>query len=489
MKVLIVSSESVPFAKTGGLADVTGTLPKVLEKKGVKVSCILPKYKTVTEGNYRLDPTGAKVKVPIGNREEEGNILFTRLNEGGDYYFVENDRYFNRDYLYATKDGDYVDNAERFIFFSRAVLEFLVNTESRYDIIHSNDWQAGLIPVYLKTIYSGHDVFSATASVFTIHNLGYQGLFWSHDIPLTGLGWEMFTPGTLEFYGKINFLKGGIVFSDVLNTVSETYAKEIQTKEFGFGLEGVLYEERESLYGILNGVDYEIWSPEADKNIRANYSSNDLSGKIECKKDLLSEYGFTPDIETPVIGIISRLVAQKGFDILQETGSELAGLDVKFVVLGTGERKYEEFFLEMASRYPSKFGVKIAYDDVVAHKIEAGADMFLMPSRYEPCGLNQIYSLKYGTVPVVRNTGGLADTVIDLDDDPERGTGFKFSHYRSSDLFDTIVRALSWYHKEEEWKKMVVRGMAQDFSWKVSASKYIGLYKAALEKRGIHIYE
>ncbi len=488
MKVLVVSSEIVPFAKTGGLADVTGTLPKVLRRKGVEVDCILPKYKTVTEGNHRLEPVGSRIKVPIGNREEEGNILVTRLNDDVNFYLVQNERYFNRDFLYGTNEGDYVDNAERFIFFSRAVLEFLVHNQMRYDIIHANDWQTGLIPVYLKTIYSGHDVFSKIASVLTIHNLGYQGLFWSHDMPLTGLGWEMYTPQALEFYGKINFLKGGLVFSDVLNTVSETYAKEIQTEEFGFGLEGVLYGERDNLFGILNGVDYEIWSPESDPHIKANYRPDDLSGKLVCKKDLLDEYGFSSETETPVVGIISRLVAQKGFDILYEIGSKLAGLDVRFVVLGTGERKYEEFFREMASRYPSKFGVKIAYDDVIAHKIEAGADMLLMPSRYEPCGLNQIYSLKYGTVPIVRNTGGLADTVVDIDEQPGRGTGFKFYQYDSALLFETVARALSWYHKKEDWKKMMIRGMGQDFSWDVSASQYLDLYKTALGKRGVDVY-
>lgn len=489
MRVLIVSSEIIPFAKTGGLADVTGTLPKVMRRLGVEADCILPKYRSVAEGAHRIDPLGTKVRVQMGNREEEGDIHVTRLDNGVRCYFVDNGRYFNRDFLYATKEGDYVDNAERFIFFSRAVLEFLIKTESRYDIIHANDWQAGLVPVYLKTIYGGHDVFENTASVFTIHNLGYQGLFWSHDMPLTGLGWEMFTPGALEFYGKINFLKGGLVFSDVLNTVSDTYAKEIQTKEFGFGLEGVLFEQRANLYGILNGVDYDIWNPEVDGNIRKNYSASDLSGKTQCKEDLLREYGLATDMESPVIGIISRLVAQKGFDILYEIGRKLADLDVRFAILGTGERKYEKFFLEMAARYPSKFGVKITYDDVIAHKIEAGADMFLMPSRYEPCGLNQIYSLRYGTVPVVRNTGGLADTVVDVDKHPENGTGFKFYQYDSQELFETIVRALSWYHKKKDWQKMMVRCMNQDFSWEVSAAKYLELYKTALESRGVRVYE
>jgi len=302
-------------------------------------------------------------------------------------------------------------------------------------------------------------------------------------MPLTGLGWEMFTPKALEFYGKINFLKGGLVFADVISTVSQTYAREIQKKEFGFGLDGVLFEREKDLYGILNGVDYEVWNPETCPHLKVNYSWKNRSGKKECKKDLLEIYGFPSDKDTPVIGIISRLVAQKGFDILHEIGGALAALDVKFVILGTGERKYEEFFTEMAEKYPGKFGVKIAYDDVLAHKIEGGADMFLMPSRYEPCGLNQIYSLKYGTVPIVRPTGGLADAVMDVDENPGEGTVFSFSEYRSKDLYDTVVRALSWYNKSDEWQKIVIRGMQKDFSWDVSAKKYLELYRTAVNRR------
>ncbi len=483
MKVLIVSSEIIPYAKTGGLADVTGTLPKVLRGLGIEADCILPKYGLVKDEQYQIVPTSVEVKVPMGHREERGRILQRNEESGVITYFVENGRYFDREFLYATKDGDYVDNAERFIYFSRAVLEFLVNSGKKYDVIHCNDWQTGLIPVYLKTIYSGFDVFAETATVCTVHNLGYQGLFWSHDMPLTGLGWEMFTPKALEFYGKINFLKGGLVFADVISTVSQTYSREIQKEEFGFGLDGVLFEREKDLYGILNGVDYEVWNPVDCSHLKANYSWENRRGKKECKKELLEIYGFSSDTDTPVIGIISRLVAQKGFDILQEIGGKLAALDVKFVILGTGERKYEEFFDEIAKKYPEKCGVKIAYDDALAHKIEGGADMFLMPSRYEPCGLNQIYSLKYGTVPIVRATGGLADTVIDVDENPGEGTGFSFSEYRSKDLYETIVRALSWYNRKEEWEKIVIRGMQKDFSWDVSAGKYLELYRTALNRK------
>ncbi len=483
MRVLIVSSEIVPYAKTGGLADVTGTLPKVLRKMGVEADCIMPRYSQVDEKKFGLKSTGVRVKVPLGHREEEGEIYETVHDGVSKVYFVENDRYYAREFLYATKDGDYVDNAERFIFFSRSVLEFILKAEKRYDVIHCNDWQTGLIPVYLKTIYSGYEQFSRTATVFTVHNLGYQGIFWNHDMPLTGLGWEMFTPKALEFYGKINFLKGGLVFADVITTVSRKYAEEIQTEEFGFGLEGVLFERRDDLFGILNGVDYDVWNPEIDPHIAKNYSAEDTGGKRECKADLLKIYGHEGDLDTPVVGIISRLVAQKGFDILHEIGDRLAALDVRFVVLGTGERKYEEFFLEMEKKYPDKVRAKIAYDDALAHKIEAGADMFLMPSRYEPCGLNQIYSLKYGTVPIVRNTGGLSDTVVDVDEDPEGGTGFKFDNYSSSELFDAIVRAISWYHKPDEWARIVKRCMEQDFSWDRSAERYIEVYNRALSKK------
>lgn len=485
MNVLIVSSEVVPFAKTGGLADVTGTLPKELRGIGVDADCILPYYRAIREGNYDIDSTGIKVKVPIGNRVEEGEVLKLADRSGVDFFFVKNDRYFDRDYLYATKDGDYVDNAERFIFFARAVLEFLIASRAGYHVIHCNDWQSGLIPAYLKTLYGKEGIFEGVGTVFTIHNLGYQGLFWSHDMPLTGLGWELFTPKTLEFYGKINFLKAGLIFSDLINTVSETYSKEIQREEFGFGLEGVLFERRADLRGIINGVDYNIWDPSVDGVIARHYSPEDIEGKRECKKDLLKVFGMESDDNTPVVGIISRLVAQKGFDIVHDLGDRMASLDLKCVVLGTGERKYENFFQEMASKYPEKMAVKITYSDEIAHKLEAGSDMFLMPSKYEPCGLNQIYSLRYGTVPVVRNTGGLADTVVDVDNDPGNGTGFKFDEYSPDALLESLLRSLSWYQRKDDWKGIMKRGMNQDFSWQASALKYRELYRDALAKRGI----
>ena len=487
MRVLVVSSEIVPFAKTGGLADVTGELPKALRRIGVEADCILPLYRAVDRKRFPLVPEGTSVRVPVGHREETGTILKTDMGEGVGAYLVRNDRYFDREFLYATKDGDYVDNCEQFAFFCRAVLEWLVQSGRRYDILHCNDWQTGLIPAYLRTIYSHGEALSATATVFTVHNLGYQGLFWNHDLPMTGLSWDLFTPKGVEFYGKLNLLKAGLVFADVLSTVSDTYSREIQTPEYGHGLEGVLYERREDLYGILNGVAYEDWDPRTDPGIAAPFSREDLSGKALCRADLLREFGWMEDTGDPVIGLVGLLTAQKGFDLLETIGDWLAEQPMRLVILGTGERNYELAMESLGRRHPGCISVRLAFDNRLAHKIEAGADIFLMPSRYEPCGLNQIYSMKYGTVPVVRNTGGLADTVVDADRDPGRGTGFAFDRYDGQELKEAISRALAAYTDRKRWKAIVLRGMEQDFSWGASARQYADLYAKALRKRSFKI--
>lgn len=483
MKVLVVSPEIVPFAKTGGLADVTGALPKALRRVGVEADCILPLYRSVDRDRFPMTPSGPAVHVPLGHREEEGTVLETDAGDGVRAYLVRNARYFDREFLYATKDGDYVDNCERFSFFCRSVLEWLLRSGRRYDILHCNDWQTGLIPVYLKTIYSHGEPFSGAASVFTVHNLGYQGLFWNHDLPMTGLSWDLFTPKGVEFYGQLNLLKAGLVFADVLSTVSDTYSREIQTPEHGHGLDGVLYERREDLFGILNGVDYDDWNPGDDPWIAENYSRKDLSGKAACRVDLLREFGWEGPVPEPVIGLVGRLTAQKGFDLLEAIGDWLADRPLRLVVLGTGERNYEEAMETLGKRHPDRISVRLAFDDRLAHKIEAGADMYLMPSRYEPCGLNQIYSMKYGTVPIVRNTGGLADTVVDADRDPAGGTGFTFERYDTEELKEAVSRALAAYADRARWNAIVLRGMKQDFSWDASARKYASLYERALRKR------
>ncbi|MBI5418521.1 MAG: glycogen synthase GlgA [Deltaproteobacteria bacterium] len=484
MRVLVASSEIVPFAKTGGLADVTGALAKALRRLGVEADCILPLYRAVDRARFPMTPAGPPVRVPLGHREETGTIEETDAGDGVRAFLVRNDRYFDREYYYGTKDGDYVDNCERFTFFCRAVMEWLVRTGRRYDILHCNDWQTALIPAYARTLYSREEAIRPVGTVFTIHNLGYQGLFWNHDLPLTGLGWELFTPQGVEFYGKLNLMKAGLVFADILSTVSPTYSREIQTPEYGHGLEGVLYERRADLYGIINGIDYDEWNPSTDPYIAAPYSLEDLSGKKACRADLLSEFGWRGPVEEAVIGVIGRLTAQKGFDLIEEIGEWLAGQPARVAFLGAGERKYEESIALLGRKYPDRISVRLAYDNRLAHKIEAGADIYLMPSRYEPCGLNQIYSLKYGTVPIVRRTGGLADTVVDADEDPAGGTGFKFSGYEASELSDVVARALAAYTDRPRWEGIVRRGMEKDFSWEPSAREYVALYERALRKRG-----
>ncbi len=484
MKVLVASSEIVPFAKTGGLADVTGALPKALRRIGVEADCILPLYRTIDRQKYPMTQSGPAVRVPLGHREETGAVDEADAGGGARAFFVRGSRYFDREFFYGTRDGDYVDNCERFTFFCRAVMEWIARSGRRYDIIHCNDWQTALIPAYVRILYSGEEALRGTGTVFTVHNLGYQGLFWNHDLPITGLGWDLFTPKGVEFYGKLNLMKAGLVFADVLSTVSTTYSREIQTAEFGYGLEGVLYERREDLYGILNGVDYDDWDPATDRSIVAPYSKDDLSGKSACRADLLAEFGWGRDAREPVVGLIGRLTAQKGFDLIEQIGDWLAETGVRTVILGTGERKFEEEMAGLARRYPERISVRLAFDDRLAHKIEAGADMYLMPSRYEPCGLNQIYSLKYGTVPIVRNTGGLADTVVDADEDPAGGTGFKFTAYDANELRQAVSRALAAWADRPRWQAIVRRGMERDFSWDASARDYVSLYEKALRKRG-----
>jgi starch synthase len=487
MKVLIASSEIVPFAKTGGLADVTGALPKALRRVGVEADGILPLYRAVDRDRFRMTQAGPPVRIPVGRRVETGIVEETDAGDGATAYLVRNDRYFDREFLYGTRDGDYVDNCERFAFFCRAVMEWLIHSGRRYDIIHCNDWQTALIPAYVKTLYAGAEGVRETATVFTVHNLGYQGIFWNHDLPLTGLPWDLFTPKGLEFYGKLNLLKAGIVFADVLSTVSPTYSREIQTPEYGHGLDGVLAERREDLYGILNGVDYDEWDPSVDRFIAARYSKDDLSGKAACRTDLLAEFGWTGPVAEPVIGMIGRLTVQKGFDLIEQVGEWLAAQPLRLVILGAGERRYEELLAELGRRHPDRISIRLAYDNRLAHKIEAGADIFLMPSRYEPCGLNQIYSLRYGTIPVVRSTGGLDDTVTDADEDPEGGTGFVFRRYEAGALRDALSRALAAYADRPRREAIRRRGMEKDFSWDASARAYALLYEKAMRKRGLEV--
>ena len=488
MKAILVSSEVVPFAKTGGLADVAGALPLAISRLGHEVSVFMPLYRHVLDRKPDLEPTGVELSFPIFHRNQKGVVWEGRF-PGTDVpvYFIEHDRYFYRRELYSDAEGGYPDNSERFAFFSRAVLEAVTALGLEPDVFHLNDWQTALIAVYLKTTHADDPVLGRAASLLTIHNLAYQGLFPQWEMNMTGLDWELYNWQHLEFYGKVNYLKGGISFADLLNTVSKKYAQEIQTEEFGCGLENVLTHRASELFGVLNGVDYENWNPETDKLIPANYSPGKMAGKAKCKAELQKMHDLPLKPNMPLVGIVSRLADQKGFDILGKAIQDIMELDMQLVVLGTGQQEYHDLFTEIGGEYPDKTGINIKYDNKLAHMIEAGSDMFLMPSRYEPCGLNQMYSLKYGTVPVVRSTGGLADTITDCTEETlEAGTanGFSFSGYGQDELLDTLARAVNTYKKEPDvWKQLVETGMAQDFSWEVSAGEYVNLYEKAIQKR------
>ncbi len=485
LRVLFVTPEAVPFAKTGGLADVAGALPKFLQGLGCDVKVVMPYYRMVKESGLPLQYLGQEIEVPIGDEMLKADIYQGQLDVGISVYFIGRDEFFDREYLYSTPKGDYFDNAERFIFFSKAVLIFCQLMAFSPAIIHHHEWQTGLIPAYLRSIYQNNPLFSRTAVVFTIHNIAYQGVFKKEKFGLTGLPIEMYNPEGIEFWERINFMKTGIVYADVINTVSQKYSEEIQTSEYGYGLEGILRKRKEDLYGILNGVDYQDWDPSHDAYLIARYNFQDLSGKRECKKDLLKAFNLPPSLENfPLLGMISRLADQKGFDLLAEILDELFTLDIGFVLLGTGEQKYHDLFTEVARKYPQKAGIRIAYDDRLAHKIEAGADFFLMPSKYEPCGLNQIYSLKYGTIPIVRATGGLDDTIVNYDPITGKGNGFKFVRYDAKEFLNQIRVAIGFYSKPEQWKQLLRNAMEADFSWQRSANLYFQLYRKALEKKG-----
>lgn len=482
MKIVFVSSEAAPFSKTGGLADVAAALPKALERLGHKVYIITPKYKAIDEKKFDLVSTGRHIEAPISSKRVPAQILSGRLGKDITVYFIKKDEYYNRDYIYSTPQGDYLDNAERFVFFSKAALEAINVLNLNPDIIHCHDWQTGLVPLFLKTHYKDHPDFQKVKTILTIHNLGYHGLFWALDMHLLNLGPEYFAPQYLEFFGKISFLKAGIVFSDVITTVSKKYREEIQTAEYGYGFEGLLKEKAEKLFGITNGIDYDEWDPSKDKFIIENYSIENLKGKKSCKKDLQKTFNLPQSPDTPVIGMISRLSSQKGWDIWEEAADDLMKMDVQFAILGTGDEKYHHIVKNLSDKYPDKISVMITFDDTLAHKIEAGADMFLMPSRYEPCGLNQMISLRYCTIPIVRATGGLDDVIKDYDSKNRAGNGFKFREYSSKELIASIKKALKIYKNRVEWDNIIKNSLKDNYSWDKSAIEYDRLYRQLLLK-------
>lgn len=490
LKILFVTSEVVPFVKTGGLADVSSALPQMLSELGHEVRIVIPKYGAVDDRKFKIHEIVRlkDLQVKIGDKEVVFSLKSCFLpgpRVRVQIYFLDNQEYFgSRNSLYDDpKTGKYYpDNDERFILLSRSVMELIIKLGWIPDVIHLNDWQCGLIPAYLKTIYKDQEGFDQFKTLFTVHNLAYQGEFPTSTFKKTELPKELesVSKGIIH-NGKVNFMKSGLIFADVINTVSQTYASEIRTKEeYGEGLKDILAKRKDSLYGIVNGIDKNVWNPEKDKLIPKTFSSKNIEEKLTNKKELADRFGLTYDEKIPIIGLISRLYDSKGFDIIQKAFPELMKLNVQIILLGTGEQKHHTFFDKMASKYPKKFASYLGFNDELAHLIEAGSDMFLMPSKYEPCGLNQMYSLVYGTVPIVRETGGLADTVIRFNDKTEEGNGFVFKKYNSADMLKEIKRAVKIFGDTKIWQKIMRSGMKSDFSWDSSAKKYIELYKTML---------
>ena len=479
MKILFVASEGLPYSKTGGLADVVEALPKALRAMGHDVAVLLPRY----HANKIHSMLISSVTVALGDRLRFPAIAEAEAVDGVRYFFVDDPPFFDRPALYGDTAGEYPDNAERFAEFSRVAIEFMKRVWLP-DVVHCHDWQTALVPVLLRTQHSEDRTVRSLPAMLTIHNLAYQGVFDAAALRRIGLPDTLFSVDALEFFGKVNFLKGGLIYADYLTTVSRRYAKEIQTAEYGCGLEGVIQKRGDRLVGILNGVDYTAWNPETDKLIAA-----ELFGRESCReKDVQKRpIGVVPvagrRLGAPLIGIVSRFADQKGFDLIVEVADEMMKENLALVVLGTGQAEYEKLFRQLAEKYPERVGVKIGYDNSLAHKIEAGADMFLMPSRYEPCGLNQIYSLRYGTVPIVRATGGLDDTIQNFVPKTQQGTGFKFEEYSGKALLQCLRAALGAYGEAKAWQALRANGMAKDFSWKASAASYVTLYEAAKRSR------
>ena len=484
MKVLFATSEVSPYSRAGGLADVSHTLPLALARMGHEVLITSPKYRQSRNIKPPLKILDTNLEVPISWMKKPAQICQARLDNQVTVYLIGRDDLYDREGLYGNEYGDYQDNAERFIFFSRAVLELCLALDLRPDLIHCNDWQTGLIPVYLKTLYAQIPSLGSTASLFTIHNLGYQGLFWHYDLHLTGLSWDLFTPKGLEFFGKMNLMKAGIVYADILNTVSPNYRKEILTPANGFGLDGVLKTRENDLYAVLNGVDYQIWDPSQDPFLPAVYSPDDLENKKICKSHLQDLFHLKKKGEIPVVAFISRLLDRKGLDLVTRIFPRLMELELEIILMGQGLEQYQTWAMEMAEKYPGLIGLEMGYNGPLAHRIQAGADFLLMPSRYEPCGLDQLYGLKYGTIPIVRAVGGLEDTIEDYNPQTDQGTGFKFKEYEWEKLLQTTQRALSVYRDKSRWKRLIQRAMNQDFSWEKSASQYQSPYQKAMAKKG-----
>ncbi|MBL7183115.1 MAG: glycogen synthase [Anaerolineae bacterium] len=477
MKILLLSSEAVPFAKVGGLADVAGSLPKALRQLGHDARLALPKYRQINEAEFGLTQVVESLPVPTGSGHELASIFESAI-EDMPAYLVGSDKYFGREEVYG-----YDDDGERFVFFCRAALEMLKKLGWQPDVIHCNDWHTGIIPNWLKTIYKDDPFFADTATVFTIHNLAYQGIFGPELLEFAGLADCGLIPHPTDdgLSQVVVLMARGILFADAINAVSEKYAQEILTPEYGAGLHPILAQRQDRLFGVLNGLDYEVWNPASDRDIAVNYDVDSLDRRVENKLALQREAGLHPDPDVLLVGMISRLADQKGFDILAEASDQLMEMDLQFVLLGTGEERYHRIFANVAGKYQGQAAVFLKFDGALARRIYAGSDAFLMPSRFEPCGLGQLIAMRYGSVPIVRSTGGLADTVQGFDPTTGQGNGFAFSDHNEEALLAAVKRALETYRREDTWRTLMERGMRADFSWEVSARKYVYLYRKALE--------
>jgi starch synthase len=479
MKIAFFASEAAPYAKTGGLADVAGALPRYLSKLGLEVKVFMPLYRDIRRKGIPLLKAADRLPFEWAGREEIFSLWESAEGGGAPVYFIDKPALFDREFLYGTPAGDYPDNGERFAFFSKAGLESLKALNFAPDVLHVHDWQAAIALAYLKHAHASDPFFAGVRSLLTIHNLAYQGTFEPAVLKAIGLPETLFRVEDLEFFGRVSFLKAGILFSDAISTVSFKYSREIQTPEYGCGLDGMLRARSEVIAGILNGIDYAAWNPATDTSIAAVYSPADLKGKAACKTDLLAAFGLpVPKKDIPVMGMVSRLAGQKGLDILIDALPKLVTLGMKIIVLGTGEAAIQAALETAARRYPSYFGLKIAFDEALAHKVVAGSDLFINPARYEPCGLTQMYSLKYGTIPVVRATGGLDDSVQEYDPREGSGTGFKFDRPAADDLIRAVDRAVRAYGHKPTWAKLIQNAMAADFSWSRSAEEYALLYQS-----------
>jgi starch synthase len=483
LKILFASPEAHPFAKTGGLGDVSSALPLALKQQGHDVRVIIPKYRSVEQSKRDIKPMGLTVAVPVGTKVKSGKLHEGRLNRTVPIYFVGQDEYYDREEFYGDADGEFPDNAERFIFFARAVLEACKALDFQPDVIHCNDWQTGLIPCYLKTTFANDPFFKNTLSVFSIHNLGYQGNFNKRYLPVAHLPRKVFSMEGVEFYGHFSFMKAGLVYADRLVTVSKTYSKEILTSENGFGMDGILRHHQSKLSGILNGADYGEWDPQIDAHIKTRYDPKSLKGKLECRKNLTRKLSLKLPDQTPLLCMVTRLSSQKGIDLIIQRFTDLMEQDAALVILGAGDDPYETFFNEQNQNYPERFRFIQGFDEKLAHRIIAGSDLLLMPSLYEPCGLTQMYALRYGTVPVVRRVGGLADTIKAFQSGKNQGTGFLFKPKEEHKWFPLLQKALALYPKKKVWRNLMLNGMAQDFSWDQAAKHYERLYRRALASK------